>query len=70
MADAFASQTPFAGKFLASASGAAVFFAAALLWPQSTGVQSREAAAGSALASCDEFLPPRQQVGDKLVGPG
>lgn len=69
MADAFASQTPFAEKFLPSASGAAAFFAAALLWPQSTGAQSREAAAEPVLASCDEFLPPRQQVGDKLVGP-
>jgi hypothetical protein len=47
--------------------GAAVFLAALL--PQSTGAQSREAAAEPTLASCDEFLPPRQQVGSKLVGP-
>jgi hypothetical protein len=68
MADAV--QTPRAEKFLASAAaGAAVLLAAVLLWPQSTAAQSPEAAAKPALASCDEFLPPRRQVGDKLVGP-
>jgi hypothetical protein len=68
MADAFALQTPRAEKFRASTTaGAAVLLAAALWWPQSTVAQSRET--GAKLASCDEFLPPRQQVGDKLVGP-
>jgi hypothetical protein len=69
MADAFASQTRLAEKFLASAARGAVVFLAAVLWPPSTGAQSREAAAESPLASCDEFLPPRQQVNNKLVGP-
>jgi Alpha/beta hydrolase domain len=70
MADAFASRTLFADQFLASAAvGAAVCLAAALLWSQSTAAQSREAAAEPALASCDQFLPSRQQVGDKRVGP-
>jgi hypothetical protein len=31
--------------------------------------RNREKPPPNALASCDEFLPPRQQVGDKLVGP-
>jgi hypothetical protein len=50
-----------------------VLVAAALSWPQSTVGQSPPSAATSAAkpapASCDEFLPPRQQVGEKLVGP-
>src|SRR5262249_58705781 len=66
MADAFASQTPLAEKFLAFV--AAIFLAAALL-PQSTGAQSREATAEPTFVSCDEFLPPHQQVNNKLVGP-
>jgi hypothetical protein len=69
MAGAFASGTTFAGRLLASATAAAaVCLAAAVLCPQSTGAQSREAAEPT-LASCDQFLPPRQQVGDKRVGP-
>jgi hypothetical protein len=68
MADAL--QTPRAEKILVGpAAGAAILVATALLWPQSTLAQSREAGAKPAPASCDEFLPPRQQVGDKLVGP-
>jgi hypothetical protein len=31
--------------------------------------RNREKPPPNALASCDQFLPPRQQVGDKLVGP-
>ncbi len=70
MADAFASHTPLAEKLLASAAaGAVVLLAAALLRPQPTKAQSCGAAAEPAPASCDEFLPPRQQVGNKLVGP-
>jgi hypothetical protein len=70
MADAFAFQRPRAEKFLAcAAAGASVLLATALLWPQSTVAQSRQAGANPAPPSCDEFLPPRQQVGDKRVGP-
>ena len=67
MADARTLKTPAAEEFPACA--AAVLVTAALLWSPSTEAQSPEAATKPALASCDEFLPPRQQVGDKLVGP-
>jgi Alpha/beta hydrolase domain len=70
MADGFVFQAPRAEKFLASATaGPAILVAAALLWPPSAVGQSRQAVARPALSSCNEFLPPRQQVGDKLVGP-
>lgn len=68
MAGAFASQTTPAEKFLPSAAAGAIVLLAAV-WPQSTEAQSRASTAEPSLASCNEFLPPRQQVGNKLVGP-
>jgi len=68
MAGAFASHTTPAEKFLPSAAAGAIVLLAAV-WPQSTEAQSRASTAEPSLASCGEFLPPRQQVGNKLVGP-
>ncbi len=68
MANAFSRHMDGGSHCIRSAMIAAAVLMGALS-PQPTLAQSREDGGKSAAASCDEFLPAKQQVGGKLVGP-